>query len=123
MADSPAAEGDGGFVPHYTVSGTISLIPFPPRDSRSRRALGLTAILSYYNDEEDRGGGRKRSKRERERKEKKKSRVYLAREPGSGLTKEGEERREGRINETLNACATRRHGYGMPRLKRLTAKF
>lgn len=29
-----------------TVSGTISLIPFPPRDSRSRRALGLTAIPS-----------------------------------------------------------------------------
>lgn len=62
-------------MPHYTISGTISLIPFPPRDSRSRHALGLTIILSYYNDERD----KEARERERERR-RKKTGAYLARD-------------------------------------------
>ena len=66
-------------MPHYTISGTISLIPFPPRDSRSRHALGLTAILSYYNDERDKETREKQRERERER-EREKTGAYLARD-------------------------------------------
>jgi len=97
----------------------MSLIPLPPRDSRSRRALGLTAILSYYKDEREGGEGRKREN-ERGAEKKKEKKSHISRER---LVRGRRAKREGRINETLNAYATRRHAYGMPRLKRLTAKF
>jgi len=67
---------------------------------------------------------RQERERERERGEEKRQERISRGTRGEWLDERRRRaRREGRINETLNACATRRHGYGMPRLKRLTAKF